>query len=89
MYYPSAFDYINYIKGDPKGTGHGNQPIFSTEFRKFLHIFRISEIGVLADTEILYFDISDGYFEIIGTEIGNHTPWEPPLERIGQRILPD
>ena len=26
----------------------------------------------------LSWQTSNGYFKIIGTEIGNHTPWEPP-----------
>ena len=59
-------------------TEYGKWSIFSTEFRKKFRFWRISEKGILADTEISYFDRSDD-FKMIGTEIRNHTPWEHPL----------
>ena len=49
-------------------------------FGKMYIFWRISEVGVLTDTEIsILTDISNGYFEIIETEIGNHTPLDPPI----------
>ena len=62
--------------GGPEMTGH----LFSRRNSQKLYKFRlITEIGILVDLEISHFwQISIGYFDIIGTEIGNHTPWGYP-----------
>ena len=63
-------------KGDvPIRAEHGNQPFFSTEFGNILYI--LANFGNRSTGEhgyVLFFHLSNGYFEIIRTEIGNHTP---------------
>ena len=52
--------------------------LFSRRNLKKLYIFWwISETGILTGQHKNY--LFNGYFEIIGTEIGNHTPLEPPV----------
>ena len=62
------------MKGVPKRTEHRNWPIFSTAFRKIVHIladFGKRNTGGHANS---FCQISNGYFEIIRTETENHTP---------------
>ena len=68
-------DTIDVGRGGPKKIEFGNWPIFSTEFVNIAHI--LADIG--NRNIVLLWQISNGYFEIIGTEIGNHTPLEIPL----------
>ena len=35
---------------------HGNRTVFSTEFGKFVYFGVLLKIGILSDTEILYFE---------------------------------
>ena len=65
--------------GGPIRTEHENWPYFSTELWKSIHIltdFRNRNTGGLGNS--LFGQISIAYFEIIGREIGNRTPLEPP-----------
>ena len=54
---------------------HKNLPIFITELEILYIFWRMLEMGILSDTETFcHWNI-----EIIGTEIGNNTPWTPLL----------
>ena len=60
-------------------TEHGNWPIFPTEYEKIAIFWRISGLGILADTEFFVLTDIKRMFKMIRTEIGNHTPWESPF----------
>ena len=53
---------------------HGNQ----TEFGKIVYSFAaFGNRDTGEHGNFLFWQISKGYFEIIGAKIGNHIPWEP------------
>ena len=51
---------------------------FFMKFRKTVYVSRISEI-TCGHRNFLIRQISNEHFEIIRAEIGNHTPYEPPI----------
>ena len=56
-------------------TEGGSEPDGTRNLEKLYIFLRIPEIGTLPDTEkFLFWQISNGYFEIMEKEIGNHTP---------------
>ena len=63
----------------PDTTKHENLHKFLMEFVKIAHI--LADSGTRNNWghwNFLFWQIYNRYFEIIGTEIENHTPWEPP-----------
>ena len=59
---------------------HGNQLIFAKEDGKIVYILvDFGKKNIARHWNVLFWGISNGNFETIRTEIGNHTPREPPL----------
>ena len=54
---------------------HGNWPIFSTEFGKIVYI--LVDVGNKNTVGHRNFHFGR-YLAIIGSKVGNHTPWNPP-----------
>ena len=68
------------MRGVPKRMEHENRPVFSTEFEQIVHMLAyIGNRNTGGHRNLLVWQISNGYFDIIGTELGNHYPLEPPF----------